>query len=1039
MRVPKWTNEQKDAIYKEGSNIIVSAGAGSGKTAVLSERVLEKLKKGINIKELLILTFTEAAAGEMKERIRKKIASDATLRHNLDYLEVAHIQTFDAYTLSLIKKYHYLLNVSPNISIIDSSIIALVKNNILEEIFLENYATEEENFAKFINNNTIKNDTTLKQEILKILQNLSLKSNKEDYLNNYFKNYLSEEKIDEYLKEYYALLLEIIEDIETNLYSLESSNFPSFYEEMVKVLDRLIHAKTYDEIKASVDIKLPRRPRESEEIAIYKDNISDDLDELNKLLRFKSEEEIRNSFKDIKDYIEVILNIAKEYFNKLDAYKKKYDLYEFTDIAIMAINLLKQNPHICEEIKNSFSEIEIDEYQDTSDLQEEFINLIQNNNVYMVGDIKQAIYGFRNANPQIFKEKYDAYSNQKGGLKIDLLKNFRSRKEVIAGINDIFSLIMDDDIGGANYKLSHQMNYGNTDYDINKSTSNYDLEIYNYNDKENKNFKHEEMEAFIIAKDILKKIEKHYQVIDKETHALRDVSYDDFCIIMDRGSSFPTYKKIFEYFQIPLSIYEDKKLTSEIDIILINNIIGLILKISNQKIDNEFKYYFMSVARSFLFEYSDNEIFNIITNNTYEDTLIYKIAKEISSKLDSLNNYELLNLIIDKFSFYQKIIKIGDVNNILIRLDNLFDMAINLNNMGYTIEEFKEYLGEMINSKNEIKYSFKESLTNCVKIMNIHKSKGLEFPVCYFSGYYKEFNIRDVVDKFLYDNKYGLITPYYNDGVKEAIIKDLYRNKYYIDNISERIRLFYVALTRAREKMIIVCPLDENEEYVKNIVDRKIRKKYKSLQSILNSIYGNIKKYIKNINLEELNLTKEYLYNKSMNLKKEKNINVNINYHELNILKKRKAHEHASKVVDKLLDKKTLDMMEYGTNLHKAFEEVDFLNIPKDTPYKELLDSFVKKLNINNKTEIYKEQEFILKTKEKEYQGIIDLVLIEGSVIKIIDYKTKNIDTPEYEEQLNIYYQYLKSISPESQIKLYLYSIIDNELREVKVKELIEI
>ena len=168
-------------------------------------------------------------------------------------------------------------------------------------------------------------------------------------------------------------------------------------------------------------------------------------------------EEIEESLLISKESIKIIIEILKRYYKEINEYKKDNDLYEFTDIELMAINLVKSNFEIKEELKNSFYEICIDEYQDTNDLQEEFIKLISNNNLYMVGDIKQSIYRFRNANPSIFKDKYDNYSLNNGGIKIDLLNNFRSRCEVINSINEIFSHIMDDDIGKANYKLDHEM------------------------------------------------------------------------------------------------------------------------------------------------------------------------------------------------------------------------------------------------------------------------------------------------------------------------------------------------------------------------------------------------------------------------------------------------------------------------------------------------------------------------------------------------------------------------------------------------------
>ena len=653
----------------------------------------------------------------------------------------------------------------------------------------------------------------------------------------------------------------------------------------------------------------------------------------------------------------------------------------------------------------------------------------------MVGDIKQSIYGFRNANPSIFKEKYDKYSQLSGGIKIDLLKNFRSRSEVLDGINKIFSLIMDDSLGGADYVSSHQMVFGNLSYEENKcEKQNYNLEILNYN-YEDKLFTKEELEAFIIGKDILKRINDGMEVVDKYSWTLRKSRYEDFCIIMDRGTNYPTYKKIFEYLGIPLMIYEDKKLTTEIDMMIINNILGLILKVNDNSFDTEFKYCFMSVARSYLFQYSDGKIFEIIKNKTYKDTEIYSICKEISLNLDVLNSYEILELILEKFNFYENTIKVGNMEDTIIRINNLLDIAKNLSCVGYTINDFKDYVTKMIDGKNEITYKINSASGNSVKIMNIHKSKGLEFPVCYFSGYHKEFNTMDIKDRFIFDNKYGIITPFFKEGVGSVILKDLLKNKYMIDNISERIRLFYVALTRAKEKMIIVTSLDEEKKNVKKIVDYNIRRKYNSFLSIMNSISGNMKDYIINVDLNTLGITKDYIYGSN---KKDKIENQNIekiNYTNIIVNNEEITKKHASKTINNLITKEEQSTLDYGTYLHKIFEETDFLNIKDNNPYKDKINEFVSKLNIDDKTSIYKEHEFIFEDKDITYHGIIDLVLIKDDLIKIVDYKLKNIDDPKYIEQLKVYYNYLKSIF-NKEIKVYLYSIINSELRKINGEDL---
>ena len=1025
----KWTKEQEDAIYKDGTNIIVSAGAGSGKTSVLSARVVEKLKKGIKINELLILTFTNLAAGEMKERIRKKILENETLKDNLDYLESAYITTFDSFTLSLVKKYHYLLNVSPNISIISDSVINIIKNDYIEEVFTELYANKHPLFLQMVNDLTLKNDTSLKESLLDIIKKIDLISDKETFLDHYLENYLSSEKISSYISEYQQLLHKKLQVIETNLIIISNSSYPEYAEKLSQALDKLLKAKTYDEIVKAVDVDIPRRPSKSEEIKDYKDAIDKVIKELKSSLRFKDSEEIKASFTIMRGYIEVILIIIKKYYAKLDNYKKEYDLYEFNDIEIMAIKLLKENPLVREELKNYYQEILVDEYQDTNDLQEEFINLISNNNVYMVGDIKQSIYGFRNANPQIFKAKYDKYANNDGGIKIDLLANFRSREEVIKGVNEIFSTIMDDAFGNASYRRDHQMHFGNLTY-ANHNYENYDLEILNYQN-DSQEYKNREIEAFIIAQDIKHKVENKFTILDKETFIKRPITYNDFCIIMDRGKSFSLYKKIFTYLGIPLTIYEDKTLTNETDVMLINNIITLILKIKNKIYDKEFTYAYMSIARSFLIQESDAKIFHIIKNKDYQNTLIYENCLSISKVLDTINNRELINLILTNFHFYEKAIELTNIEDVMVRIDNLLKIADDLSKMGYTIEKFNEYLSKMITSKSEIKYSTQIG-DDGVKIMNIHKSKGLEFSVCYFASLEDKFNTDDLKKRYIFAPTYGIITPYFQDGIGTTILKDLYKDKYLLNDISEKIRLFYVALTRAKEKIIIVTPLQEQDDIHQRIVPDEVRMNYNSLNSMLNSLYYNLSKYIKNISLSSLPLTKDYLYNKKNVSRISKKGDV-ITFKELTINKGIKEVLHASSFVNTLLNEEESSNIALGLQMHKALEQTDFKHIDINNPYYMLINKLIKKLNISKNALIYKEHEFIFKDNDKTYHGIIDLLIISEDTIKIVDYKLKNIDNPKYIEQLEVYYKYVRSIY-NKEIKMYLYSLLKEEIKEISLK-----
>ena len=859
--MPRWTPEQQEAIDKEGSNIIVSAGAGSGKTAVLSERVLRKVKDGVNVNELLILTFTKAAAFEMKERIRKKIAGVESLSKQLEYIDSSYITTFDSYALSVVKKYHYLLNIPKDVSIIDASVIYLEKSKIIDKIFEELYLSGDESFLKLISDFCVKDDDEIKKYIINISSKLDLKYDKKEYLEEYLDKFFNETKINNDINLFVLLInylnkISKIKVINNNLDKISTFVDSDYLELLYQELDRLLNASNYDEIISAFPIKLPNLPRGSEDDAKrIKEEISSNIKEINSLLTFTSTVDIKNSIYLTKDYVKVIIDIINKLDKELNTWKEVNNLYEFTDISKMAIKIVKENKSVRDELKYFFKEIMVDEYQDTSDLQETFISLIENDNVYMVGDIKQSIYRFRNANPYIFKNKYDNYAKNDGGYKIDLVKNFRSREEVLSNINLIFDLIMDDDIGGAAYKVSHRMVFGNTSY-IEKGTTgqNNNFEVLNYSYPKDLDFTREEVEIFTIAKDIKEKIESKYQVFDKDEGILRDITYNDFVILMDRTSKFDLYKKIFGYLQIPLDKYTDTSITNEVDTLIIKNILSLIINTYNKNFDTEFKYSFTSIARSYLFSYSDEVIFDYLDSGNYMNSSIMEIVNEIVENYPILTPRSILELIISKFDIYSKLSLVGDVSARMVRYEYLINLSSSLEDANYGVEEFYNYLDTLIGDNYDIKVSIKENNSDSVKIMTIHKSKGLEYHICYYSGLHAKFNIGDLKEKFLYDNKYGIITPFFNEGIANTIYKYLLKEDYIKEEISEKIRLFYVALTRAKEKMILVSNIEEDN--ISNIsIEDYNRGNYRSFLDILKSIYFNIKDYITEVDLSKLNIT----------------------------------------------------------------------------------------------------------------------------------------------------------------------------------------
>ena len=1024
-----WTNEQKEAIYTEGTNIIVSAGAGSGKTAVLTERVLEKVKKGISVDNLLILTFTKMAAKEMKERIGDKLKKEG-LTSELAKLDTADITTFDAYALSVVKKYHYYLNVSKDINIIDGSVITLYKRKILKDIFEELYEENNHEFIDFIQEYCIKDDKDIFEFILNINSKLDLKTNKREYLDNYINTVYDEVKIDNDIDNYIKVILKLISNINDYLEYIDDDDYLA---KLYDVISPLLSAKSYDDIKSNISIKLPILRGASDITREYRDKIKSTIDEIKKLTTYDSYDDIKRGILSTKGNAKVIIDIIKKLDDITYNYKVKYNSYEYSDISALAIKLVRDNKEIREEIKNNLNEILIDEYQDTNDVQEEFISYISNNNVYMVGDIKQSIYRFRNANPYIFKNKYDTYSNNIGGIKIDLNKNFRSREEVINNINLLFDRIMDNDIGGADYSLSHRMIYGNLMYKgdgDNKEDNNFS--VYNY--LNGTTFKNNEVEAFIIADDIKNKINSGYRAFGKDTNGVRKIKYSDFAILLDSGKSFDLYKKILEYNGIPTSIVKSVNLTDGEVVLVIKNIISFIIKINDNKIDNEFKKLFISIGRSFLFNTDDNVLFDYFLNNNFKDSDIYKISYNITKRLDTISLEEIIDLIVDNFDFYNKLFLLGDYNANILRIQKLKEITNSLINLDYDIYDYQKYLDDIISNNLKLEYSVNDNSTDTVKIMTIHASKGLEFGVCYYGELYNRFNNSDAISKYSYDNKYGIILPYKDKFLYNTIYHNLSYRDYVMENISERIRLFYVALTRAKEKMIFILPSNtkEDNKSIGDIIDNSIRGKYNSFASIMYSLESITKDYYKNIDINDINLSKDYNMISNNNYKEHlKLINDKIGVNTTCIPSSIKENKTFSKKDIHIITKEEEDKLLYGRLVHELFECTDFNNLDNlSDNNKKIIERFLEKVDISH-ANIYKEYEFIYDEDNTTYHGIIDLMLEYQDNIKIIDYKLKNINDDAYIKQLNGYKDYIEKLF-NKKTSIYLYSITLNTLEEIK-------
>ena len=1012
----KFTKEQQFALEKEG-NVLVSAGAGSGKTAVLSERVVFYIKnKGLRINEFLILTFTRLAAGEMKDRIRKLLLENKL--EDADYVDISDITTFDSFCNALVKKYHSFLGLDNNFKIIDSNIVEVLKRKFIKEELDKLYLNPTRVFDDFINSYCSKNDEQLVKLILSLLKITNGEIDGDYYLETYIDNYFDKNKLLNYFNEFgeYLLslrdkMLEILDVIPEIYDKSKKMTFNALYRE---AFEELINAKNYNSvIRAFRNFKAPMfKPsykqelslEEIEEIEYYKSQNSSVITKYKNLPLIEEELE---KIELTKPIVEMIVSICKKVNNRISAYKKKKNAYEFIDISRFAIKLVKENRVIREELKNKYKMIMIDEYQDTNDIQEEFISYIQNNNVYCVGDIKQSIYAFRNAKCEIFQNKYRLYKdNPSLGTTIDLNKNFRSRQEVLEDINILFSKIMSIPYGGANYKKEHIIEYGNKSYldEIDPNNNNH-CEIFFENDKN---------DIELIAKDIIEKINNKYQVcqpIKDGKWKLRDVTFKDFAIIIDRGTKFDEVIRTLSKYKIPLYVERNENVTNNPLIEILRNFAILISYLRNNKeIDVKFKHAYVSIVRSFVCMYDDSKIYNLCKENLFTKDLLYiKLCDLVNSYVD-YDDYNLFFKIIEEMDIYFKLSRLGDITSNEMYLDFFLESFKQMIDLEMNLDDFINYLEDIDEYDLELNLTDQGTSDNVVRLINIHKSKGLEFNICYFPNLSTSFFPKKGFPKLDFNKKYGFHTP------ELTLLYECAKKEYVQETISERVRLFYVALTRAREKFYLFYTSPKNENYEFNI---------ESVKSFNEFAHIMLNKFITN-EVDVLNLTIPELNNIIDNSFVRFNVDEVEYDFEVEQIKDRASKELKLGV--------SKDALEFGNKIHFALEVIDFKNpnyeIIKDQFIKNKVYKFINSELLKNVKEakVFKEYEFI--DSINMTKGIIDLFLVYEDKVVIIDYKTKNIDDESYINQLKVYKDYLES-KYKLNIEAYLYSLIDSKYNRI--------
>ncbi len=810
----RWTPDQKRAITETGHNVIVSAGAGSGKTAVLTARVLHFVENhGYSIRDFLVLTFTKAAAGEMKNRIRLALRKAGS--PEADYVDASDISTFDSFFLSLVRRHHLELGISGDLGIMEDYVDILKRREIVHDLLLDLVTKGDESLSAVAVAFPYVDEKTLVDWVLALHDLLLETGEPDEALARLRENLDSGTYVDSLVTGLEEKIRELVEEFNGRDFDLATLKFGKKgnyvdFEPLYRSFYRKAIGEGYEGLRAfGTSCPRPSVIKDEE----YRQCSQPFRDALNALKAELSEfpesvESIARSAGADKKLNLLLSSLVSGLHSKIEQWKKENGLYVFSDIARMALHLAKKK-EVQEELANRYKMIMVDEFQDTSLIQNDFIDLIGDGRLYMVGDVKQSIYLFRSARPDLFQKRYLAYKEGKGGVAIDMNANFRSRKQVLSGVNAIFSRIMDEELGGVDYRHGHVITFGNLSYEGKGRGSDHSSEILLFDAKGLSAEKKAEKEARCIAADIKRRIKEGFEIVDRESGELRKAGPSDFTIITDRKTRFDLYRRVFEEYRLPLHLDYEENIVDNDLVRTIGSLFTLFLcLLEGDYASGSFRHAYFSVARSFLYGFDDDELFHLGKNPSalkasqpVQDVLA--VVTRRANIPDSLILKELLQAV----SLEDKLISIGDVQRNEGYVDAILGAYQSLVRAHFPIVDFPRIIKGIRDLGLKIEVSSSPSAPEAVKMINIHKSKGLEYPVIYFAGLNNPYFENEFRRDSLYLHLMTGLHPRVPDGSNNPFAL-LDRSSKLLEKRSEQVRLLYVALTRSREKSIFLFPED---------------------------------------------------------------------------------------------------------------------------------------------------------------------------------------------------------------------------------------
>jgi len=856
----KWTDDQFSAIESREQNLLLSAAAGSGKTAVLVERIIQRItdsENPVDADKLLVVTFTNAAANEMRERIEKSLEKiyeqnpkNKNIARQLTLLKKAQITTIDSFCIDVLRNNFVEADLSPDFGVADPTECKVMLDQSLDDAINEMYDDKifgadflylMESYA-----NSKANDVGFRDLITSIYYFSTSLPYPDEWLNDACNRFLLSDGFsdsfykDALMKEAHAECERAVSEYEIMIDLAEEDtlfDFSSILREEKYFFEDCIKTANYDELRQKLlDYNFKRRPQSPKNVTpMHLDTINDMRKKIKerrmgklceKLLVLSSRQQ-EETIKKMYPLMKCLSETVKRLTQKFSQMKLSKNLLDFSDCEHYCLNVLK-NQAVAQKYKKHFDEIYIDEYQDTSKLQEDIFSCIKReNNLFMVGDIKQSIYRFRNTDPILFKTKKDEFSKDEEAKnrKIILSKNFRSRKNILDCVNFIFERIMSEDSGEIEYNEDEKLYLGASFPDDSPNPIDYKTEVAIIDTKtiaedDEDDLGKIELQALFCAKRISELINSGAQIYENGTY--RNITYKDICIVSRNISDNSVIlNAVFSDYGIPCYAENTGAYfkSREVELML------LMLAV----IDNPYQDLpLLSVLRSVFFNVSSETIAKIRCCNkkgTYFDAIVEcsktetiegELCKGIIATIEDFNekskHMSVSELILDIYNTTGFFDAQKTTPNGIIRCANLkllYNRAKAYENTGLKgLYSFIKFINDFKETGSDLEAAKLAAEQNdAVRIMSIHKSKGLEFPVVILFAAEHQFNLMDLRKSILYHADLGYGPKFvdtnlritYNFAPRATLESALYR-----ESLAEEMRILYVALTRAKEKLIIV-------------------------------------------------------------------------------------------------------------------------------------------------------------------------------------------------------------------------------------------